>query len=380
MIHTTLAVAALAGSISQAPAQLRVIETPIGTTPSGISGVADGGATLLASFTTLSDPTLIGAVWNGHDWRTLQGNGVMTLGRALSADGSAVLYSDIGGVGLVLERNGSPTTIAPAFPDAVGAALTRDGSTVLFATGAQGEAHTIRRWRGGVTTTALSLGNRYRSAPTLLVGDRDDRFVFSSDIANDTYGAGGPRRSAVVSGGVVTEIPTLANATFVNSSATAMSADASVVIGLEQAWDGVDDPTRFDARSWVYRDGALSELTASGFDSLTAMSISDDGSRILAYGLTIDAFGDENIGSLLMHADGRVESVTDLLADAGLVLDRGDRAYAERLSADGNTIAGLIARAGDTVRPQFAFFTLTVPAPAGLLPLAGLVALARRRR
>jgi hypothetical protein len=253
-----------------------------------------------------------------------------------------------------------------------------------------GEARTIRRWRDGVATTALTLGDRCRNAPTLPIGDRDDRFVFSSDLVNDTYAANGPSRSAVVIGGVVTggmviggmvtEIPTLADTVFVNSFATGMSADASVVIGLERAWDVVNDPNRYDARSWVYRDGSVSELIADGFDSLYARSISDDGSLILAYGVTTDAFGDENIGSLVMHADGTVESVTDLLADAGLTLNRGDRAYARRMSPDGGAVAGVMTRIDGSGQPQYTMFTLTIPAPDGLLPLAGLFALARRRR
>jgi hypothetical protein len=132
-------VAALAGSISQASAQLTVIETPDGMHPGSVVGVANGGSTSLASLLARLDPIEIGAAWTATaGWRILERSGDRTVGRALSSAGTAVLYSDIGGPGLMLERNGSSAAIAPAHPNAGGAALTRDGSTVLFATGSPG--------------------------------------------------------------------------------------------------------------------------------------------------------------------------------------------------------------------------------------------------
>lgn len=379
-MNTTLPIAALIAACSTvASAQLRLIDLPTGFMPDRIAGVADGGTAIAASLVDPGYPLSNAFVFRGSTWRALEGRGSRTFVAGLSADGLTTLYTDFGGDGLVLDRAGTRTVITPRSSVATGS-LTRDGSTVFFGDVAADGSARVERWQSGMTTTSVVLGDRYQNNPEVLAGSGADRFVFRADIANDTYAAAGPARSAIFADGAITEIPTLEDARFVRSWARATNADASVVVGLEQAWDSPNDTDRYDTRPWVYRDGSLTELVANGFTTLIPNSISDDGSLILAYGITTDALGSDTLDGLLFHADGRTESVTALLADAGLSLGLGEWAQAEQLSPDGQTIAGTIFHLDDLGAQSFSYFTLTVPAPAALLPLAGLCRIARRRR
>jgi hypothetical protein len=283
----------------------------------------------------------------------------------------------VGGEGLVLDRDGVRTVIAPGWAG-LGGSLSRDGSAVFYGRISPDGGPRIERWSDGTTSTPLVLGDGYFGVPEVIAGAGGDAFVFRAGISDDATGAA---RSAVVAGGVVTEIPTLHRATFVRSWATAANADASVVVGLEQAWDRSDDPDRYATRAWAYRGGSLLEISVNGFTDLIPTSVSDDGSLILAQGVTTDAYGYEMLDGLLLHADGRTDLVSELLMDAGLTLGIGEWARAERLSADGRTVAGTIQRVDEFGDLSFSLFTVAVPAPGGVstLILAGLLA-ARRRR
>jgi uncharacterized membrane protein len=193
----------------------------------------------------------------------------------------------------------------------------------------------------------------------------------------DAYGS--PRRVVRVDGDGLQELGTLASATFVQSTASAMSADSSVIAGLESAWDGPDDADRFNHRAWVWRSGILSELAVDGFEQLVVRGMSSNGSVLLAAGVATDGAYDRP-ASVLVHADGRTESVESLLMEAGISFGVYGHAWADAIAADGRTVAGWIARVDAFGEQSFSMFTLTVPGPGGMGLLVGAGLLAARRR
>lgn len=290
----------------------------------------------------------------------------MTLSHAVSPDGGLFLRGGFGSVTL-------PTDHA--------AALSSDGRTVLLGSGGGGAGGplAIGRWRDGTISPVLTLPDRYIANSRMLAGGTGDVFVVSADIGvYDAYGS--PRRVVRVDGDGLQELGTLGSGSFVQSTATAMSADGSVIAGLESAWDEPYDPSRFNYRAWVWRSGVMSELAVDGFEQLVVRGMSSDGSVLLGAGVATDGAYDRP-ASVLVHADGRTESVESLLMDAGVSFGVYGHAWADAISADGRTVAGWIARVDAFGEQSFSMFTLTVPGPGGvgLLVGAGLLVVRRRR-
>lgn len=363
-------------------AQVQEIVPPDTHRVERINGVSDTG--VIGATLTRIDPYGWGAfVYDAGDWVDLHPGSSASRTLGVSADGRTVLsVMTWPGSGLFVRGPFGDATL-PAPPGGVlgAAALSLDGSSVLTVVRPPDPSgpYEIRRWRDGSTQTVLTMPARYTDHANLLAGADGGVFTISADIGYfDPYAS--PRRVVRADADGLVELPTLGHAAYIQSSATAMDATGSVIAGIESAWDG-PDPSRLDWRTWVWRDGAMSELAVPGFDRLTVGSISADGSLMLASGVTTDGFGYETPGSLLIHADGRTESVTDLLADTGITLGLGERAWAERMSPDGGWIAGTIVRLDGFGAPSETVFTLRVPTPGVLAPVAfaGLLA-ARRRR
>lgn len=350
---------------------------PEANLPERVVGISDNGV-VGATLVRFEPYGWGGFVYREGSWSELHPKAGPSRLLGLSADGSVTLSQATWPDGGLFLRGGFGSVTLPTDH---AAALSSDGRSVLLASGggAAGGPLEISRWRDGNISPVLTLPDRYIANPRLLAGGTGDAFVVSADIGvYDAYGQ--PRRVVRVDGDGLQELGTLASATFVQSTATAMSADASVIAGLESAWDGPDDAGRFNHRAWVWRSGVLSELVVDGFEHLAVRGMSSDGSVLVASGVATDGAYDR-LGSVLVHADGRMESVETLLMDAGVSFGVYGYAWADVISADGRTVAGWIARIDAFGEQSFSIFTLTVPGPGGfgLLVGAGLLA-ARRRR
>ncbi len=369
--HIVCAVAVLA---PHALGQVREFTLPEGYRIERVIGVSDTG-TVGATLTRL-DPYGWGAFMHGSNgWTALHPDSSVSRLMGLSADGGVTLSMSVAPGG-VFVRGGFGSVSLPADGPA---ALSSDGRTVLLGSaGGAGGPSEVRRWRDGVITPVLTLPDRYMGTPGLLAGASGDVFVVNADIGvYDAYTT--PRRVLRADAGGLTELGTLMNAAFVESTATAMSGDGSVIAGLERAWDGPGDADRFDSRAWVWRDGVMSELLLDGFSDVVVRGMSSDGSALLGVGRMLDGAYDRP-GSVLVHADGRTESVESLLIGAGVSFGAYGWATAEAISADGLTVAGSIWRFDAAGEWSSSLFTLTVPGPGGLTMLAGLGVLAARRR
>lgn len=209
----------------------------------------------------------------------------------------------------------------------------------------------------------------------MLAGDRDDLFVINAGLAMDQNGVGGATRTLVYDAGHLTEISTLSNADIIHFGATAMTADGSVIVGMEssRSLNGFDSTER----SWMYRDGQLSEILIDGFSQLSIRSITDDATAMVGSG--IRDTGEH--GSYVFYDDGRLFSAVDLLSLNGILLGAGESASIQGISADGSTVYGAISLGTwSQFGPAWTLFTVSVPAPSSLLCMAGLTLLARRRR
>lgn len=354
--------------------------------PDGVLGgsavaVADVGGTLAA--TVITDKATIGAyTYSAGVWTALHGLYQNQLALGLSADGSSVLYADemSGASAFVLSRSASTTRIESAPGMRVhSAALSSDNSTVFYS---QSEQHTItsgtlHRWRDGVATTLATLPDRYSTPAQIVVGSLEETFVFNTDLRDDYYNVGGPRRAVIFDHGSLTEVPTLSSAAYTRSNAIAMSGDGSMIVGNETSWDEPGGWTYGNDRAWMVRDGVFSELSVEGYGYTQALGLSLDGSTML-----VNVWNDPGMGGemLLMYDDGRRLSVNDLFADAGLVLGDGVSVTTGVLSSDGQTLSGLVVRPNATGGADLSFYILTVPGPGGIGLLAGAGLLAARRR
>jgi hypothetical protein len=375
-----LATLALLLSAPYSHAEIRWIELLPGYQSGAVSAMSDDGTVLGIDMLMPDTNGTDSFRWADGSWASMPRLGLFNLHQGMSGDGSAALTLGLNwGDPAVLThtRDGVRTILGFADPTLGRAALSSDGSTAFYSV--QGPSADpriqIERWSERGTTEILArLDAMFVGTASMLGTDREDLVVVTGAVRTDEHGANGSHRVTVVGAGHSVIIPTLTDAEWVHAQATGVSRDGSVIVGLESSRDGAGGPT-FD-RSWIARDGVVSELLVAGIDALTVTGLTDDGLTMVGGGL--DASGVAR--SFLLHADGRTEHVEDLLAAEGFTLAAGQRAMIHRISGDGTVIAGSI----DTFIPGESFtsvlFTLTVPAPGGSLLLAGVALVARRRR
>ena len=367
---------AVAVLTSHAVGQVHEFALPDGHLAERVIGVSDSGV-VGATLVRFEPYGWGGFVYREGSWSELHPETGPSRLLGLSADGSVTLSHATWPDGGLFLRGGFGSV---TLPNDHAAALSSDGRTVLLGSGGGGAGGPleISRWRDGTISPVLTLPDRYIANSRMLAGGTGDVFVVSADIGvYDAYGS--PRRVVRVDGDGLQELGTLASATFVQSTASAMSADSSVIAGLESAWDGPDDADRFNHRAWVWRSGILSELAVDGFEQLVVRGMSSNGSVLLAAGVATDGAYDRP-ASVLVHADGRTESVESLLMEAGISFGVYGHAWADAIAADGRTVAGWIARVDAFGEQSFSMFTLTVPGPGGMGLLVGAGLLAARRR
>lgn len=378
MIKLTTLALLLSASWSQA--EIRWIELLPGYQFGSVSALSDDGTVLGIDMLMPDTNGTDSFRWAGGSWASMPRMGLFNLHQGMSGDGSAALTLglDWGNPAVLTHtRDGVRTFLGFADPSLGRAALSTDGGTAFYSV--QGPSSNprvqIERWReDGGTDTLARLDDMFVGTASMLGTDRDGLVVVTGAIRTDQHGVNGSHRVALVGADQTVVIPTLTDAEWVHAQATGVSRDGAVVVGFESSQDGAGSPT-ID-RSWVYRDGVLSEVTAAGIDALTVTGLTDDGWTMVGRGL--DDLGAAR--SFLLHTDGRMEHVEDLLAAEGFTLAAGQRAVIHRISGDGTVISGSI----DTFIPGESFssvvFTLTVPSPGGAVLLAGGWVLAARRR
>jgi hypothetical protein len=227
------------------------------------------------------------------------------------------------------------------------------------------------RWSdGGLAPLSVNPGPDY-TLQAMLGSDRDDFFVFTG------YGLSNPSnqtRVSIYDDGQFTQISPLAGDFFsLQSTAVAVTTGDRRIIGHDAFRAGSGPDLSF--RSWVHADGVTTEIRADGVDDLHVLSASDDARLMVAQGLI-----GGSIGWFLLGPDGRMDMVSDLLAAEGLFLTDNQHASLSGISGNGTLLVGQITDRVPGVSVGYTTFTLRIPAPAGLLPIAGLYLMARRRR
>lgn len=384
-MNTPAAAVILAAATTLASAQVNLVELLPGYTLGQFHGMSADGSTLMVDMYIQDSIGYDAYGWRGGAWESLPRHNEFNHWQGISADGRTTL-SESSNWGsnsrLVLVTDGVRKDIDYSHNTnrrTLGA-LTRDGGTVFYSkhdNGGGNDPNTARpvelfRYQTGdlLGRRIAALPDRYTMVHGLLAGSRDDFFVISARRNADENGVGGGERTLIYDAGELIDLPDLIDDETVYSRVSAMTADGSVIFGAQSTFFGPEV-------SWIYRDGTLSELTMSGFSAISIGSVTDDASAMVGYGTT-DA-GESS--SFLIYDDGRAFSVATLLAANDFTLGANEQASIYHISGDGSTVAGVIYRGTSTpFGPDFAVFTLTIPAPAGLLPLAGLFALARRRR
>lgn len=382
-MNTPAAAVILAAVATASPAQLSLIDLLPGYTLGQFHGMSADGSTLMVDMFVRDSIAYDAYGWRNDAWESLPRHNQFNHWQGISADGRTTLSESSrwgGDSRLVLVSGGVRTDIGytPDSDRRTLGALTRDGSTVFYSQhggvfgGDPDAARPVELFRyqaGNPTSQPIAtLPDRYTMSNGLIAGDRNDFFVINAQQRSNGIGRA---QALIYDAGQLTELPTLPNADIGSFRAIDMTADGSVIVGAQDTLNG--GPTK----SWIYRDATLSELTIDGFDRFSVRGISDDASAMIGY-----AVDDAGLGaSYLFYDDGRSITADALLAEHGVGLVTDESASFESISADGLTVAGAIFRNNFTpFGPKWTLFTITVPTPASLLPLAGLLALARRRR
>ena len=372
MIRTTLAVAALAGSIAHA--DLTLFDLLPGYDFASTPAISADGSVLAVDMLSLDSGGSDSFVRVGDGWVAGPRYGLQNRTHGLSADGRAAVTvgTNPGSFSrLTHTRDGVRSDIWTAVGDRPAAAgITRDGATVAYAYEGPDGSFGLWRWREGGSNRRVHELDGYSSVERIIMGEHEDRFVFNA-VTSYTGPGMGESRAVLYDGGALTQIPAVPGFNQ-NMAAHAMTADGSVVVGSGSFIDPFNVRTDW---AWIYRDGVTTEFTVPGIDPTGISDISDDASLMVG-----TSWAGGSPVSYLLHADGRVEFADDLVTRAGLVLGSGQHAFFSRVSGDGSTLAGAIAGDDANIHANPIYFTLTIPAPAGLLPLAGLFALASRRR
>lgn len=375
----------LAAAATVAPAQMSLVELLPGYTLGQFHGLSADGSTLAVDMFIQDSIGYDAYGWRNDAWESLPRHNQFNHWQGISADGRTTL-SESSNWGsnsrLVLVTDGVRKDIDYSHNTqrrTLGA-LTRDAGTVFYSKHQNGSGsdpdadRTVELFRyqaGGLLGQRIgALPDRYTMVHNLIAGSRDDFFVINAQ-SSGSITEPGRGRTLIYNTGELIELADLPGTDLGTFRADAMTPDGSVIIGTQTELLGARHI------SWIYRDGTLSELTVAGFSRFSASSITDDAFAMVGYGTT-DA-GESS--SFLIYEDGRAFSLETLFAMNGFTLETGEQASMYHISGDGSTIAGSIYRgAFSPFGPDFALFTITIPAPAGLLPLAGLFAIFRRRR
>ncbi len=291
--------------------------------------------------------------------RGISGNGQVIVGHSYSDQGTeAFRWTLQGGMrGLGDLPGGRFNSVAYG--------VSADGSVIV----GQGEtSNLIRAFRWteatGMTAVPLPTGDVYSQA--FAVSGNGQVVVGSSG-----YGFGRDTRAqaflwSTTQGAVgLGDLPGGA----VTAEAHAVSWDGSVVAGHSYSAQG-REAFRWEAGAMI----GLGDLEGGAFDS-RALALTADGSIIVGAGTT--EAGSE---AFIWTAHGGMRRLADVAAAAGLDTRGWQLREATSISADGNVIAGW----GVTPDGDYLSFTISglnsIPEPAGLLGLAGLLWLGRRAR
>lgn len=376
MHSTTLAAAFLLASASVASGQLRIIEVLPGYHRGWATHASADGSTLAVELYNDHLVSHDGYVWSDGSWQGLPRHGITNLNYGLSSDGTASLNFGRIHSNRVLShtRNGVHTSIFVPQGEWTSAALTRDGSSVFYHTPdtLDPARQRIVRWdENGPGADFGFLPQAYASVTGVHASSRRDMVVL--DVALPSNGdALSERRTVVYENGAYTEIGLLPTDVPARMNTMGVSADGSVIVGWQETGLG----STWEQTSWMYRDGELSAITADGYTGLRVMSLSDDAGVMLVEAL--DAADD--FRSLLLYDSGRTVDLMDLFLATGYTLSETQEVGFTTLSGDGLTVVGSIVDWPLDGPVSQVIFTMAVPTPGVLAPLAGLALVGRRRR
>lgn len=362
--------------------QVTLVDLLPGYTLGGVHGISADGSTLAVDMLNNDLFGYDAYAWRSGGWSSLPRYERFNQWQGISADGRTTLsVSSRWGQDPRLERvdNGVRETIVSGVGDRrVSGGLTRDGRTVFYtAHPGMGGPVALHRHRAGAWAgeSLGTLSDRFIGGGISLTGSRDDFFVIEGQLGESDLGVGGMTRTLIYDAGAMVELPTLMQADIIHSTATGMTADGSVIVGIESFRDIGDIPG--SDISWIYRGGVLSELVVDGFSGLRVRGITDDGRAMI--GQASDQTG--HAGSFLFYDDGRSFSAEALLAANGVSLGLGQSASIESISGDGWMVFGAIhLGTSSAFGPDWRLFTLRVPGPGGVGVLVAAGALGVRRR
>ena len=260
----------------------------------------------------------------------------------MSLDGSTVVIRatvDLPGGGIYLYRNGTATRIdQPSAPgelviEAV-TALNRDGSTLVGFSFVDGDQHAVHWTEEGAQDIGV-LGGTASSA--LAVSGDGSIVVGISDVD------GGNREAFRWSGGTMQSLGALTGQT--TGGANLINDDGSVIAGYARVLDGSGGDIR---RTFVWRDGTMSDIGDLGGSNVTATAISADGSTIIGQSdqSNPDVY---NSSQAFYWRDGVMREIGYLPTDD----PNGAYTVAKAVSGDGGVIVG--SARGETSGSSVAF-------------------------
>lgn len=370
----------LIATLAPASAAIEVFDLLPGYTLGGFEGLSGDGSTLAIDMLVFESLQYDAYAWQGGGWSSLPRIDRFNQWQGISNDGSITLSvsSDWGARPRLLRvENGERDYITFGTDDRqLDAAMTRDGQTVFYTMGGQASGPIdVYRYQANSFSSdrILTLRNQYSRVTDVIAGGVDDKFVVNTAL--NPVGTGNPStsRALLIDNNGFFEIPTLSGSDQVQSRAVGMTADGSTIVGVEHPSTDFGSPDR----SWMYRDGVLTEMTFDGFDHFSIQGIADDASAWIGSAYNLDGAG----ASFLIYESGRSLSASDLLASRGVSLDSDEIASFQSISGDGSVVAGVISRNEfDAFGPRFSVFTVSIPTPASGLLLLGFGLAARRRR
>ena len=363
MTKLALGVIALAVSAGTAAAQsFTILPLPNGAVDSEVWGLSGNGQAIAGSGTV--GPQTRAIKWQGGTGSVLPvlPGGTYGQAQAASYDGSTVVgwgnTSTASSLGWRY-RAGVLTSIGDLpggeqFSAAGG--VSRDGN-VIVGTSTSSLGTEAIRWteQGGLTPLGDLPGGSYYSAASGVSAD-------GSILCGYGTVSGNSRRAIRWVGNQLQQLDSLMTAG--EAFANAISPDGSVIVGYSQAVGGAQ------AAMWV--NGVVSPLGRFGPASTTALALTPDASIIV--GATANGSGD----IALLHDASGWHSIADMLqGQYGLNLGGLMLREAWGISEDGLTIVGR----GQDSQGHTRGWVATIPAPGTAVVLMGLcVGAARRRR
>ncbi len=381
--HKAVAAACLLGAPTPAHAGLGLIDLLPGYTLGELQGLSADGTTLAVDMLVSESIRYDAYAWRDGQWSSLPRVDRFNLWQGISADGSVTLsVSSQWGARprLIRVEDGVREHITFGTDDReLNAAITRDGQTVFYTMGGQasGPVDVLTYAAGsGRADLVATLDERYDRVIDVIAGDRDDLFVINSAVRPAGVGFPGTERALLYDDGRIFEIPTLSDDAGASTWASDMTADGSVIVGVETRIDL--DTYSTTSKSWIYQDNRLRELVVDGLTDTSISSITDDATAMIVSGRSQT---DGSYSSFLLYEGGRRVSAAELLAAEGLVLGMHDTAVLNDISGNGLVVSGVISSGVVTpFGPELTLFTINVPAPPSGLALVLMGYAGRRRR